>query len=282
MRRFVLAALAVTAGVVGCGDEEGSPVAPTPTPPAVTVTGVTLQGPASFIDGGQVLAVGESVTLEACASFSDETERCGVDATWTSASPGVATVEGGVVTGVAAGSARISAVYERHSAATTVTVEEPEPADEGPWTVSGTVTDADTGAGIRRAQVRVLGGEYAGKRATTNAQGRYLLPDVAGNMNVSVTADGYREHRTGFRVSMDLERDFSLEPKPAPEPEPEPEPAHPPVQRFQNCTVMRDAGWTRGVNRDGGTYRRSWDDAERRTYGLNTHSDRDNDGHACE
>ena len=57
---------------------------------------------------------------------------------------------------------------------------------------------------------------------------------------------------------------------------------HPPVQAYQNCTAMRAAGWNRGVNRNGGTYRDSWDDAERRTYSLNTSSDRDNDGHACE
>ena len=57
---------------------------------------------------------------------------------------------------------------------------------------------------------------------------------------------------------------------------------HPPVQAYQNCTGMREAGWNRGVDRNGGTYRDEWDDAERRTYNLNTSSDRDNDGHACE
>ncbi len=59
-------------------------------------------------------------------------------------------------------------------------------------------------------------------------------------------------------------------------------PAHPPVQTFRNCTLMREAGWNRGVNQNGGTYRESWDDAERRTYGLNPSRDRDKDGHACE
>ena len=59
-------------------------------------------------------------------------------------------------------------------------------------------------------------------------------------------------------------------------------PGHPPIQRFQNCTAMRGAGWMRGVNRNGGTYQPSWNAAERQTYNLNTHSDRDNDGHACE
>ena len=61
-----------------------------------------------------------------------------------------------------------------------------------------------------------------------------------------------------------------------------PAPSHPPVRSYQNCTAMRDAGWNRGVNRDRGTYRDEWDDAEMRTYDLNTARDRDRDGHACE
>ena len=59
-------------------------------------------------------------------------------------------------------------------------------------------------------------------------------------------------------------------------------PDHPPVREYSNCTAMRAGGWNKGVNRSGGTYRNSWDDAERRTYNLNTKSDRDKDGHACE
>ena len=57
---------------------------------------------------------------------------------------------------------------------------------------------------------------------------------------------------------------------------------HPPILDFPNCDAMRAAGWTRGVNQNGGTYQDAWDDAERRTYGLNTARDRDKDGHACE
>ena len=58
--------------------------------------------------------------------------------------------------------------------------------------------------------------------------------------------------------------------------------AHPPIQAYPSCDAMRAAGWTRGVNRDGGTYQPAWDEAEKRTYALNTVRDRDNDGHACE
>ena len=65
-------------------------------------------------------------------------------------------------------------------------------------------------------------------------------------------------------------------------PEPEEVPEHPPIQTFRNCTLMRAAGWTRGVNVIGGTYRPEWDDAERQTYEMNRSRDRDRDGHACE
>ena len=57
---------------------------------------------------------------------------------------------------------------------------------------------------------------------------------------------------------------------------------HPPIREYRNCTALREAGWNRGVNRNGGTYRTEWDDAERQTYELNTTRDRDKDGHACE
>ena len=67
MTRSLAAAVLVAALAAACGDD--TPTAPTPvTPPpttAPTVTGVTLQAPAAFVDGGQVLMVGESVTLEA-------------------------------------------------------------------------------------------------------------------------------------------------------------------------------------------------------------------------
>ena len=65
-------------------------------------------------------------------------------------------------------------------------------------------------------------------------------------------------------------------------PPPPPVANHPPIRAYPNCTEMRRAGWTRGVNRSGGTYQDAWDEAERQTYALNTARDRDKDGHACE
>ena len=63
---------------------------------------------------------------------------------------------------------------------------------------------------------------------------------------------------------------------------PPPTAAHPPIQAYPNCNAMREAGWTRGVNRGGGTYQAAWDEAEKQTYAMNTARDRDGDGHACE
>ena len=57
---------------------------------------------------------------------------------------------------------------------------------------------------------------------------------------------------------------------------------HPPVRTYRNCALLRRAGWDRGVRRDAGSYRNGWNDAERRTYALNTGRDGDGDGHACE
>ena len=68
---------------------------------------------------------------------------------------------------------------------------------------------------------------------------------------------------------------------PAAKPTPTTDPP-PPVRTFRVCADMRAAGWTRGVNRNGGTYQPAWDSAESRTYSLNTSRDRDRDGHACE
>ena len=60
------------------------------------------------------------------------------------------------------------------------------------------------------------------------------------------------------------------------------QPEHPPVKKYSSCTEMR-ADWPKGVNKNGGTYYESWNDAEKRTYEMNSANlDRDNDSHACE
>ena len=60
------------------------------------------------------------------------------------------------------------------------------------------------------------------------------------------------------------------------------QPEHPPIKKYSSCTEMR-ADWPKGVNKNGGTYYEAWNDAEKRTYEMNSGNlDRDNDSHACE
>ncbi len=60
------------------------------------------------------------------------------------------------------------------------------------------------------------------------------------------------------------------------------QPEPPPIKKYSSCTEMR-ADWPKGVNKNGGTYYESWNDAEKRTYEMNSSNlDRDNDSHACE
>ena len=103
-------------------------------------------------------------------------------------------------------------------------------------------------------------------RASTAGSSVTLTPVAAGTATVTVTAsDGSLNARQTIAVTVSASSD-----------------PHPPVQAFRNCTAMRNAGWTEGVNRNGGTYKPAWDDAEKETYELNTARDRDKDGHACE
>ena len=59
------------------------------------------------------------------------------------------------------------------------------------------------------------------------------------------------------------------------------------IRNSLTCEVLQLRGDARGrmgswCQPEGGTYQDAWDDAERRTYQLNTARDRDKDGHACE
>ena len=95
---------------IGCGDD--SPAPTSPTTPQTTRTLESLRittSDSAFVDGSQVLTVGETVDLTACAVYSDQTEDCGITATWTSLDTAIATVVNGSVTGVAPGDVEIRA-----------------------------------------------------------------------------------------------------------------------------------------------------------------------------
>lgn len=74
-------------------------------------------------------------------------------------------------------------------------------AKTGTGNLRGRVVALDTGAGVRRAQVRISGPDIGTKAALTDAQGRYEFRDLpAGRFNLSVSKSGfvsmqYGQHR---------------------------------------------------------------------------------------
>ena len=62
-------------------------------------------------------------------------------------------------------------------------------AKTGTGRMRGRVVAGDTGAAVRRAQVRISGPDIGTKTALTDAQGRYEFRDLpAGRFNVSVAS----------------------------------------------------------------------------------------------
>lgn len=119
MRMYTLVvAIAGTFGLMACGDDEPSPTAPTPVTPAQpTVSSLSLRS-----DGETTLSVGETLTVTACARYSDGSENCSIPVAWQSLQPEVASVEAGTVTAVAVGQATIQASYQSRTATLQITV----------------------------------------------------------------------------------------------------------------------------------------------------------------
>ncbi len=92
--------VAALGGLTACGDDGGSPTAP-----SATTTSVTIAIPA-----GGTIFIGREVQFEARETLSNGTARVATNATWGSDAPGVASVSAtGLVRGVSPGEASIFA-----------------------------------------------------------------------------------------------------------------------------------------------------------------------------
>ena len=374
--RLAFSVLFIVGITAACGDDNQAPTGPTQLTPPATRTLDTLRittSDSAFVDGGQVLTVGGTVDLTACAVYTDETEDCEITAAWTSLDTSIATVVDGTVTGVAPGDVEIRASYQTVSVTTEIRVEATAAVPEslsitGPEDfledreieVGQTVqlgADLEMSDGSLRENVDVGWSSSNTTVATVDSTG-LVTARQAGGFDIRATAEGLTARLTGVSAvsppqpnrsptvsvscdpcEVEVEDEVRLRAN-ASDPDDDPlsyswsaprgsfigstsdatarwkapnqagsvqirvevtdgrggsasrsatvrvnEPAatdHPPVRAYSNCASMRSAGWNRGVNRNGGTYRDSWDDAEKRTYNLNTARDRDNDGHACE
>ena len=134
---------AASLGITACGE--------------TAVTGVTLNKTTETVE------VGKTVTLTATVEPEDATDKT---VTWTSDKTSIATVSDGVVTGVAAGTARITASCGDKSAVCTVTVTNPvktvfstdfADGNDGIFGVYGTVTDGEGTVTLNKAADRETG-----------------------------------------------------------------------------------------------------------------------------
>ncbi len=105
--------------VMACGGGGGGSATPPPPPAAPALTSITLA------PSGPTLHVGASADLQATGHFSDGTTVTPYDSevTWTSSAPGTASVSAsGLVNGVAAGTATVTAAKGSIQGSATVTV----------------------------------------------------------------------------------------------------------------------------------------------------------------
>jgi trimeric autotransporter adhesin len=113
-RAILLALLAVALAACGGGDAEGT------APPVAGLQRVEASPSTATLPRGAALRLTLTAVFDA-GSPQDVTAK----ATWTSSAPAIASVSGGLVTAVKAGTATVSAAYEGKTTALTVTVTPP-------------------------------------------------------------------------------------------------------------------------------------------------------------
>jgi CarboxypepD_reg-like domain/Bacterial Ig-like domain (group 2)/Protein of unknown function (DUF3761) len=194
-----------------CGGGSTPPSSPSnstsTTPSAPTVTAVAVSGTAPN--------VGATAQFAANATFSNGTNQVVTSqAAWQSSATGVAPVNAaGVVSGVAAGEADITATYQTVSGKMHVAVA------VAIITVSGTVTDATSGTPL--SGIIVAG---AGKSVMTDASGRYSMAVPAGGIGLVASGTGFVTTEKILTVTADTRVDFVLARAATPTPTPSPTP----------------------------------------------------------
>lgn len=152
-------------------------------PPPAPVASVTVTPATS------TLVVGRTVTLEAVTRDASGNVLTGRTVTWTSSAPGIATVSSsGIVTGVAPGTATITATSEGHSGSASVTVTAVPAASVSVTPTSLSLIAGDSGA--LRAVVRDANGNVLTGRPVAWTSSDSRVAAVSGTGQVSALAQG--------------------------------------------------------------------------------------------
>jgi len=197
---FVTALLVFSVTACEKSPTRPSVVAPPPTQPAgaTSLQSIRIEGPGSVPPGttAQFTAIGQ---------ISDGTTRdLTSTVTWRSSDAGVLAISAsGEATAGRAGEATIAAENNGKRAGLEVLVLTP-----GRFRLTGLVSDS--GIPLAGMTVDLLDGSRASMSTRTDAAGIYRLYDVAGDIEVRVSGQGYPEQVNRLTVTADARSDFAF------------------------------------------------------------------------
>jgi hypothetical protein len=210
MRRLVM--LATVIGMLsGCGSSQPAPTpAPQPVPPTVTVASISVTGTAPV--------VGAAAQFSSTATLSNgTTQNVTSQSRWTSSNISVATVDStGVVMGVGAGEADVTATYQSLAGTSHVGIIRPAPST---FSIGGLVTDGTSGGVLPNIYVQAT--DSAGKTDATRTGlgGMYSIGGLTqGTALITASAVSYDTATRTVVIAADTRFDFVLARTPPPAP----------------------------------------------------------------
>jgi Carboxypeptidase regulatory-like domain len=204
MNRVCLVVASVVVAVA-CGGDKSSPAPTVPT----TSTGTAFLSMVAFQGPTPLIGPGETAQIKVIASFSDGSVRdVTADATLASTQPQIATVEAGVIKGVALGRTTIRATYMNRNAFLNLII---QPA--GTFIVSGNITEP-VSVVVPNATVMVLAG--ARNSVTTTSFGFYELFGMSGTVTLRVSSPGYVDETRTLTVMQNERVNVEIRPIVAP------------------------------------------------------------------
>jgi hypothetical protein len=187
--------------VPGCSGNSSSPSTPS-TPTAPTISSIAVSGAAPN--------VGATAQFTATAALSNNTTQTVTSqATWQSSNTAVASVtSSGVVTGVSAGTADVTATYQSVTGTAHLTISRPTTAV---FTINGTVTDGTSHGILPNIAISTVDSAAVTRRATTNDSGNYFITGVAsGVVVVTASAVSYQTITQAVTVTANTRLDIVL------------------------------------------------------------------------
>jgi hypothetical protein len=167
---------------------------------------------------GSAPSVGASTQFTATANLSNSTSQTVTSqASWQSSNTTVATVtSSGVVTGVSAGNADITATYQNIGGVAHLTIMRPTPVT---YSVTGTVTDGTSHGILPNITMELADANGMTTSTTTNGSGSYAFASVvAGAYTITASAVSYQTTSQSITVSGNTQVNITLPRSPAPPP----------------------------------------------------------------